>query len=170
MKIQELNPLSALDIIENVCRRNEKANWQAAIKKAHTLVLIARERELEEKKIRLRGLDVEIAETFMFYTSIDWYEKDYARRRKEPTGIPRDGYDEHHRADERLRQTIPRYSTDIEAFSRLERRVKWFNHYESYLQLLNKEGQDEKSASLEQKCQAALDARKLPDNKRTVEI
>jgi hypothetical protein len=116
---------------------------------------------LEEKKVGLRRLDVEIAETFMFYTSIDWYEKDYRRRRKEPTGLPRTGYGEDNIPDERLRQTIPRYSTDKNAFSELERRIKAFNLYELYLQLLFKEGQDETVATLEQKCVAALKAHKL---------
>ncbi len=66
LKLQELNPFLVLDIIEDACRRNEKANWRTVIKKAEAQASIARSRELEEKKVSLRKLDVEIAETFMF--------------------------------------------------------------------------------------------------------
>ena len=97
-KIRELNPNSALDTIEvcieNFCRKNEKANWQMIIREAHRQAALARARELREQEAKLRGLDVEVAEAFMFYTSIDWYEKHYVRRRREPTGLPRGGYDE----------------------------------------------------------------------------
>ena len=168
IKLEELNQLSVLDTIEetieDVCRKNEKVTWQMVIKKADAQASIAQNRELEEKKVRLRKLDAEIAETFMFYTSIHWYEKDYARKRKEPTGIPRDDYGPDRHPDERLRKTIPRYSTDKEAFGELERRIKWFNLYDRYLQLLLEEGQEETTATLEQKCIAALKARKLADN------
>lgn len=164
IKLQELNPHSVLDTIENtiedVCRKNEKANWGTVIKKAYAQASIARSRELEEKKVRLRRLDVEIAETFMFYTSLDWYEKDYARKRKEPTGLPRSGYSDHSVTSSTLRETIPYYSTNKETFSKLEERIKGFNLYEFYLQLLFEEGQDETTATLEQKCIAALKARK----------
>lgn len=158
VKLQELNPLSVLDTIENVCRKNEKTNWQMAVKDAHSKALIAQVREMEEQRIRLRGLDVEIADTFGFYTSPNWY----AKSRKEPTGIPRHtrDYDHHRSGDERLRKTIPRYTTEKEAFSEVERRIKAKNLYELYLQLLFEEGQDETTATLEQKCVAALKAYK----------
>jgi hypothetical protein len=74
-KIRELNPNSALDTIEvcieNFCRKNEKANWQMIIREAHRQAALARARELREQEAKLRGLDVEVAEAFMFYTSID---------------------------------------------------------------------------------------------------
>ncbi len=170
LKLQELYPLSALDIIEDACRRNEKANWRTVIKKAEAQASIARSLELEEKKVGLRKLDVEIAETFMFYTSIDWYEKDYRRKRKEPTGLPKEGYGGHHVTSPTLRETIPHYSSNDEAFSKLEERIKGFNLYELYLQLLFEEGQDEAIATLEQKCIAALKAQKLSYNQRTIKI
>jgi len=170
IKLQELNLPSVLDTIEDVCRRNEKANWRTVIKEAETQASNARSRELEEKKIGLRRLDVEIAEIFMFYTSIDWYEKDYRRKRKEPTGLPRGGYGEHHVTSSTLRETIPHYSTNKEAFGKLEERIKGFDLYELYLQLLFEEGQDEAIATLEQKCIAALKAQKLSYNQRTIKI
>lgn len=170
MKIRELNPLSVLDtiegVIEDVCRKNEKASWRMVIEEAnrraeetHRQAAIARARELREQEVRLRGLDVEIAESFGFYISLNWY----ARSHKEPTGIPRYtvDYDYHRPADERLRKTIPRYSTDEGAFSEVERSIKELNLYELYLQLLFEEGQDETAATLEQKCIVALKTRKL---------
>lgn len=162
-KIQELNSHSALDIIEDVCHKNEKANWQVVIKEAHTQASIARAQELREQEVRLRSLDVEIADTFGLYTSLNWYAKSH----KEPTGIPRYArdYDHHHPADERLRKTIPRYSTDKEAFSELERRIKGNNLYELYLQLLL-EDQHDMPTTLEQKCIASLKAQKLAYNRQ----
>lgn len=170
LKLRELNLPSVLDIIEEVCRKNEKANWRTVIKEAETQASNARSRELEEKKIGLRRLDVEIAEIFRFYTSIDWYEKDYRRKRKEPTGLPRGGYSEHHVTSSTLRETIPHYSSNNAAFGKLERRIKAFNLYELYLQLLFEEGQDEAIATLEQKCIAALKAQKLSYNQGTIKI
>jgi hypothetical protein len=108
--------------------------------------------------IELRGVDVEVADAFMFYTSINWH----ARSHKEPTGIPmhtRD-YDHHRPADERYRKTIPPYSTDEKEFNELERRVKAFGLNDLYLQFLMEEGQDETTATLEQKCIAMVKARK----------
>ncbi len=158
VKLHELDPISALDAIENACRNNENTNWQIVIKEAHTQASIARARELREQEIRLRDLDVRIADTFGLYTSLDWY----AKSQKEPTGLPRYArdYDHHLHPDERLRKTIPRYSTDREAFSELERRIHGQNLYEFYLRVLLQEGQDETMATLEQKCIAALKARK----------
>lgn len=156
--LRELDPLSNLNTIEDICRKNDKANWRIVIEEAHEQASIARARELREHAVRLRGLDVEIADTFGFYTSLDWYSKSF----KEPTGIPRytTDYDHHRPGDERLRKTIPRYSTEQEAFRELERRIKAFELYQFYLQLLFEEGQDELTATLEQKCIAALEARK----------
>lgn len=207
IKLHELNPLSVLDtiegIIKDVCRKNEKANWQKVIKKAyeqaaaeieaekgrqeeaemeaqrqarikqerelaeerrqeeaikeaHRQAALERERKLREQEVKLRKLDVEIAEVFMFYTSIDWYEKDYARSRKEPTGLPRTGYGKEHIPSPTLRRAIPHYSTDREAFSELEARIKGWNLYDPYLQCLTEEGHDETTATLEQKCVASL--------------
>jgi hypothetical protein len=159
IKLHELNPVSALDAIENACRKNEKTNWQIVIKEAHTQASIARARELREQEIRLRDLDVRIADSFGLYTSLDWY----AKSQKEPTGLPRYArdYDHHRYPDERLRTTIPRYSTDSEAFGELEKRIQGQNLYELYQQALIGEGQDETTATLEQKCIAALKARSL---------
>lgn len=207
IKLQELNPHSVLDTIEDtikdVCRKNEKANWQKVIKKAYeqaaaeieaerkrqeeaameaqrqarikqeqelaekkrkeeaikeaqSQAALERERKLREQEVKLRKLDVEIAEVFMFYTSIDWYERDYARRRREPTGLPRTGYGKEHIPSPTLRSTIPHYSTDKEAFSELEARIKGWNLYDPYLQCLTEEGYDESTATLEQKCVASL--------------
>src|SRR5262249_46216039 len=77
VKLRELNPSSELDTIESVCRENEKANWQTVIKEAHRQASIARARELRERKVKLRGLDIAIAETFVFYISIDWNARSY---------------------------------------------------------------------------------------------
>ena len=157
-RLRELDPLSNLDTLEEVCRRNYKANWRIVIEEAREQASIARAREIREQALRLRGLDVEIADTFRFYTSLDWYAKSY----KEPTGIPSytKDYDHHRPGDERLRKTIPRYSTDQEAFKELERRIKAYELYQFYLQVLFEVGQDEVTATLEQKCIAALEARK----------
>lgn len=155
-KLGELNPLSMLDTIEEACRENETAEWRTLIIKTEARASKARNLEMEESKVRLRKLDVEIAETFMFYTSVDWYEKDYRRKRKEPTGLPRDGYGTENFVNPTLRETIPHYSSNNEAFGKLERRIKAFNLYEIYLRFLFEEVLDEAAASLEQKCVAAL--------------
>jgi len=109
IKLHELDPVSALDAIENACRQNEKANWHIVIREVHTEASIVRARELRAKEVRLRDLDVRIADSFGLYTSLDWY----AKSQKEPTGLPRYArdYDHHRPPDERLRKTIPRYST-----------------------------------------------------------
>lgn len=148
--------LSVFSFIEATCRQNEKANWQTAIREIHWRALD----ELNKRKVKLRKLDVEIAEAFMFYTSIDWYEKDYARRRKEPTGLPRTGYGKEHIPSPTLRRTLPHYSTDKKAFGELEERIEGWNLYNHYLECLTEEGQDETTATLEQKCVASLKARK----------
>lgn len=160
-KLRELNPLAVLETIEDVCRKSEKANWKAIVKKAETQASIVRSLEIEAKKVSLRKLDVEVAEIFMFYTSIDWYEKDYSRMRKEPTGLPRTDYGKYNVPSPTLRQTIPRYSTDEKAFNQLEERIKGFNLYNCYLECLTAEGADKLTATLEQKCIAALKAHKL---------
>jgi hypothetical protein len=157
IKLYELNPISVLDVIENACRNNENTNWQIVIKEVHTQELIARAQALREQEIRLRDLDVRIADSFGLYTSLDWY----AKGQKEPTGIPRYArdYDHHRHPDEQLRKTIPRYSTDSAAFSELERRIQGQNLHQLYLRILFEEGQDDTTATLEQKCIAALKAR-----------
>lgn len=160
VQLHEFNPASALDVIESVCRNDQKANWQIVIREAYTQASIARARELREQEIRLRDLDVRIADGFGLYSSVDWYP----RRQKEPTGLPRYGsreweYDSHRQPNEQLRKTIPRYSSDREAFSEVERKLRGENLYELYLQALFEEDKDERTASLEQKCTAALKAR-----------
>jgi hypothetical protein len=157
VKLYELNPVSALDAIEQACRTNERANWQIVIKDAHTQVSMARARELREQEIRFRDLDVRVADGFGFFTSIDWH----AKSQREPTGLPRQDYGRHRQLDERLRKSIPRYSTDNEAFGALERRMKATSLYVLYRQALLEKGQDETTATLEQKCVAALKARGL---------
>lgn len=146
---------SALNIIESACLRNEAANWQRAIEEAHSEASRARKRLWTE----LRGLDAELADVFMFYTSIDWY----AKGNREPTGIPRHttDWDGNRPPDERFRKTIPRYSTDEKAFAELRRRAIEFGTYELSKQFLDEEGQDEATATLKQKCVALLKARQL---------
>lgn len=78
---------------------------------------------MNRQKVKLRRLDVEIAEAFMFYTSIDWSGKDYARRRKEPTGLPRAGYGKEHVPTPTLKATIRHYSTAEKAFNLLRKRI-----------------------------------------------
>lgn len=160
-KIFELNPISALDTVEDVCRTNEKFNWQAVLGAVHKKFENARARELEEQKVRQRELDVEIAETLMLFTSVHWSKKSYQTKRTEPTGLRRIGYGENNVADPNLRITIPRYSTDEKAFCELEERIEGFALYRCYSELLSKEGRDETTATLEQKCIAALQSRKL---------
>lgn len=162
IKLSELNLSSALDIIENVCHENAKATWKWALQEAHrraSIAQVVQVRELRERKVSLRKLDVEIAETFAFYVSIIWDSRSY----KQPTGIPRytTEYDHHRPADKSLRETIPRYSTDKKAFGEVERMVNVYNLHELYLQLLFEGGHNVASATLEQKCGAILRARKL---------
>jgi hypothetical protein len=111
-----------------------------------------------EMWVELRGVDAELASVFRFYTSVDWYPKHH----KEPTGIPmhvRISYGRHY-PGQQYRQTIPRYSTDEEAFKVLAGRAKVFGTYDLSKQLLLDEGQDEATATLRQKCLAILKARK----------
>lgn len=181
-ELQRLNPPSVLDAIEAVCRKNKKAKWrvvieeavkQAAIaraeieaeikrqeeaaKEAQRQAAIARAREAKERDIKLRRLDIEVAEIFLFYTSIHW-DKGYLK----VTGIPKYNYvGPYHPLDERERKTIPYYSTDQKAFVEVERRVKGGTSlYELYKQFLDEAGQDEITATLEQKCVASVRARK----------
>jgi hypothetical protein len=173
-----IDPVSALNIIEEKCRLNEEAKWQMVIVEAHREAVIVRAeirrqeeaireariqaeiervRELMERRVRLRGLDVAIAEAFAFYTSIDWY----AKSQREPTGIPRysRNYDSPLAPDKQLRETIPRYTTDKEAFGRLRSRLEFYGIADLYLQFLADEGLDGTTATLEQKCVAILNAR-----------
>lgn len=101
----------------------------------------------------LRWLDIQIAEAFLFYTSITW-QKNY----RQPTGIPRTEYDRHTPGDERHRQAIPYYSTNERDYSILERDVMARSLYHLFLQILAAKGLDETSATLEQKCRAWLKA------------
>lgn len=164
LRINEIIPGSVFDIIEEICRKNEKANWQSVIDEAHLNVLIQHENELKKEKIRLRTLDVEIAESFHFFTSIDWNPNG----NKEPTGLPKDEYDEHHLTDERLRKTIPEYSTDEQVFKELDRRIKAFGLYELYVQSLLAKKLNETNATLEEQCIAALEAQKIAREKASV--
>lgn len=157
VNLHELSPTTVLDTIEIACQNNQKANWHIIIKEAHTQASIARARELREQEIRLRDLDVTTADTFGLYTYVDWHAKSH----REPTGFPRWGseYDHHRHPDKPLRRTIPRYSTDREAFKEVERGIRRENLYEPYLQVLLEQGQNETTATPEQKCIAALKAR-----------
>jgi hypothetical protein len=156
-KLHELNPVSVLDAIEMTCRNDGQTNWKIVVKETHTQALIVRARELRERELRLRDLDVRIADSYGLFTSIDWY----AKGQQEPTGLPRyvRDYDHHRHPDERLRKIIPRYSTDSGAFGEVERRIQSQNLYQLYLRALFEEGQDDATATLEQKCVAALKAR-----------
>ena len=109
--------------------------------------------------VTIRGLEVEIADTFGFYSSIDWYAKSH----KEPTGIPRNGrdYDHHGFVEKGHAETIPHYTSDRNAFRELEGMAIAFGIYDLYRQLLTEARLDEATAALEQKCVAMLKARKL---------
>lgn len=113
----------------------------------------------------LRRLDIQIAEAFMFYTSIDW-QKNY----RQPTGIPRSEYDHHRLGSERLREALPRYSTNQADFFSLEQSLMARDVYGLFLQVLAEEGLDATSANLEQKCRAWFKAqterRKRPSRRR----
>lgn len=111
----------------------------------------------------LRHLDVQIAESFLFYTSIQWNEEGYGRA----TGIPKSEYDHHRLSNKQLRETIPYYSTIQSDFSRLESRARGFSLYDRFLQILAEEGWNEASATLEQKCTAWLKARIEERNRRS---
>lgn len=147
---------SIFNLIEDVCRSNEKENWEKAIRELHWRAL----EELNKKKMRLRSLDVEIAEVFMFYTAIDWSEKNYAKVRKEPTGMPRTGYGREHVPEPALRSAVPRYTTDEKAFGLLRKRIEGFELEARYLECLSEDGLCEETATFEQKCLAGLKARK----------
>lgn len=146
---------AALNIIESKCHKSEGANWEVPISEARQEASSAR----VQLWVELRDLDAELADVFMFYTSVDWY----AKSQKEPTGIPmhvRTSYGRHF-PGEQYRQTIPRYSTDNESFRLLEGRAKEFGAYDLWKQFLDEEGQHEATATLKQKCVAILKARKL---------
>lgn len=157
-KLQELSPLSVLDIleqtIEDICRKNEKANWRKVIKDAHAQAISARAAELKERDERLRKLDHQLAEELMIYVEIYW-TTDYS----ELKGIPRFNYTGPYRPpDPKEKQDIPRYSSDAEAFRKL------LNQVESLLGLYSQVLKDgvlsEATASLEQKCLALLEAQR----------
>lgn len=151
----ECDPSSVLGSIEDECRGDETASWRETIREAHAKLL----RERNRRAVELRKLDVQVAEVFMLFTAIDWFEKDYASMRKEPTGLPRTGYGKWNVNPSTSRATIPRYSTNRAAFEELAARIEGFNLYDSYLECLREEGQDEATATLEQKCIACIKAR-----------
>src|SRR5215212_8851484 len=71
--------------------------------------------------LELNRLDAEIAVCFKFYSFVTSYDASLKR----PTGIPKE-YDNPRPPDERDRKSIPRYSTDEKAFSRLYSRGEAF--------------------------------------------
>lgn len=143
---------AVLALIEDACRKNKHANWRSAIEAARAEAARVRAKFWVE----LRGLDVELADAFMFYTSIDWYPK----AQREPTGIPKERYDERRPLDRQYRETIPRYSSDRSAFCKLRERAVVFLGSAVYRQCLDDEGLDEASAKPRQMCAAILKARK----------
>lgn len=155
-ELDKLNPPFGLDAIEDSCRKQPGNSWAKAIQDAHAQALIARTREIR----RLRALDVDIAEIFSFYISIDWNDNSY----QEPTGIPRLEYDAHGTIDSRGRQRIPHYSTDETVFVRMAKWVKdalGEDFYNLYLHILTDENHNARTTTLEQKCNAIIKARKL---------
>lgn len=145
---------TALSIIESVCRADEGANWQIAIKEAHKVASDTR----IQLWVEFRQLDADLADVFMFYTSVDRDPK-YP---KEPSGIPmhrRTGYGRHFPGDQ-YREVIPYYSTNKEAFGVIERRAKEFGALGLAGQFLQEQGIDEATATLNQMCNAILKARK----------
>jgi hypothetical protein len=150
-----IDPISALSIIESKCRNNEGNNWRRSIEEAHIEASGARKR----LRIELRGLDQELADVFMFYSSIDWYPPSG----REPTGIPMHTRPSWGRQppNEVHREIIPRYSTDSTAFMKLERRAREFGAYDFCEQFLAEQGQEAATATLKQKCFAILKARRL---------
>lgn len=109
-----------------------------------------------ERRQELRKLDAQLATEFRFFTSV---EMGPTLRRISPKGIPAGQYDEYHRGDygRALLETIPYYSTDVNDFARVQERVKsWYGA--EYIAVLAEAGFEEETATLEQKCQAALHA------------
>jgi len=109
-------------------------------------------------KRKLRELDAEIAVEFWFFSSAEFS----SRWDLSPKGLLRagDDYDEaHSRTDRRQPVMIPHYSSHAEDFLLLEGRVKSW-HADLYLLSLSSQELNESIATLEQKCRAALQARR----------
>lgn len=119
-------------------------------------------RQRYEQIGELRHLDIQIAEAFLLYVSIQW-GKNY----RCPTGIPRTEYDHHRLEDSRFRETIPRYSTNQSEYSFLEKSAIGLNLHTFFLQILAEEELDETTATLEQKCRIWLKARSEERKRRT---
>lgn len=122
------------------------------IQKTIEEVQVARQRY--ERIGELRHLDIQIAETFMFYVSVQW-----GRNYRQPTGIPRTEYDSYRPADNQLREAIPYYSTNQLDYSMIEKNGVGASLHKIFLQILAEEELDETSATLEQKCIIWLKAR-----------
>lgn len=131
-------------------------NVQKAIEEAQAA------RQRYERIGELRHLDIQIAEAFMFYVSIQW-----GRNYFHPTGIPRTDYDHHHPGDNQFRETIPHYSTNQSDYSILERSAVGSGFHDLFLQILAEGELDETSATLEQKCITWLKARTEERKRRT---
>jgi hypothetical protein len=106
---------------------------------------------------KLRELDADIAVEFWFFSSAEFS----SRWDLSPKGLLRDGdYDKAHSgADRRQPVLIPHYSSNSKDFLALEDRVKSW-HAGLYLLNLSSQELNESSATLEQKCRAALQARR----------
>jgi hypothetical protein len=150
---ESLDLPNPLELIEDACRSNQWASWEEAIIEAHKKVLAARTRLWAV----LRELDVDIADVFTLYKLIRWEP----RSRREPTGIPRDEYGHHHHPDEKLRRTIPHYSTDRKAFADVERKLEVIAGLRDfYEQCLEEAGLKESTAPQRKKCAAIYKARR----------
>jgi|SRR3954451_19613478 hypothetical protein len=112
--------------------------------------------EAFKQRRKLRELDVEVALIFMFFSSAefisDWDLSPKGRRTY---------YEEPRHADyvEGRIEIIPCYSSVHKHFLDLERRIRSW-HSELYLLTLSEQKLDDATATLEQKCRAAVHARK----------
>jgi hypothetical protein len=113
-----------------------------------------------EQVDEFRLLDIQIAEAFRLYVSMEW-QKNY----RQPTGIPRTSYDHSTPANERYRESIPYYSTKQSDYTVFEKYPMVTSLRSCFLKILAQEGLDENSATLEQKCRVWLKAKtgKLSD-------
>lgn len=107
-----------------------------------------------EQVDEFRLLDIQIAEAFRLYVSMEW-QKNY----RQPTGIPRTNYDHRAPANEKYRESIPYYSTKQSDYAEFERYPMVTSLRSYFLKLLVQEGLDENSATLEQKCKIWLKAK-----------
>jgi hypothetical protein len=148
-----IDPPEALNILESLCRMDEEVRWKKTISEARDKASSMR----AQLWVELRGLDVEIADLLTLYKVIRWEPKTH----KEPTGIRREDYGHPHHSDEKLRTTIPDYSTNLKAFAELERKLEVIGGLgELYEECLREEGLKKEAAPLRRKCEVIVKARR----------